>query len=727
MTHHLRAAVLALSLAVAALPAPAQAQAIQVVVDGAPVQFDQPPAAIGGRILVPLRGVFERLGATVQWNPATNTAIAVRDATQVQLTVGSPQAYVNGRAVILDVPALIVGGRTLVPLRFVSETMGAQVNWDDRTRTVYIASAQAQPVPPQPFPTLRPPLPPPPSPPPPPPSPPPSVAVIEGTVLRVDTQASPHRILVERDTRIYTFTVSSDTAIIQVDIGTGRETAITLDQIRPGYFVRVTGDTSGRAILIRASVREVAGRIDAVTSRQVALAGGQTFRFSDDLRVFIDGREGGREQLRPGMDVTLRLHPQTGQVLDVAARVVAQPTPPPAPGPAAGISSFVHDAQRPLRADESLTVTLRGTPGGTVTFDISGVAASLPMREVQPGVYQGTYVIRASDNVTSGAVFGRLRVGQQDALLVQAGTSVTFDTRPPVIVQRFPEVGATVQNLRPNILITFNDGGGSGINPAATRLFVRGQDVTAAATIGEGAVAYSPPAPLTDRVTVRLVLADRAGNFTDDQFEFRIVIAQASLIRSVTINPARPLGAGDVLTVTMTGDPGAQAAFRIEGLGDWLLMTEVQNQPGTYVGSYTVRPGDNAQNARILVRLARGGIVNEAEASTRLTLVPSAVVPPPVISSPAAGARIQAPIVIRGRATPGHQVVVRLDYSGKILLFDIRGTLGQVTTTADASGNWSVTFNQGAPVTDAEITINATAVDPLSRLSQPAVITVRQG
>lgn len=707
---------LVVSLAVMALPGiPARAQTIQVVVDGNLVQFDQPPAAIGGRILVPLRGVFERLGAAVQWNPSTNTAIAVRGATQVQLTVGSRQAYVNGRAVILDVPALMVGGRILVPLRFVSEAMGAQVTWNDQARTVYITSAtsaQAQPVPP-------PPAPPPPAP------PPPSVAVVEGTLLRVDTQASPQRILIERDSRIYTFTVSPDTAIIQVDVGTGRETTIALDQIRTGYLVRVTADTIGRAILIRASVREVAGRIDAVTGRQIALAGGQTFTFAEALRVFIDGREVGRDQLRPGMDVTLRLHPQTGQVLDVAARVAAPPTP--GPGPAARISSFVHDASRPLRAGESLTVTLRGTPGGTATFDIAGVAAGLPMREVEPGVYQGTYVIRPGDNVTSGAIFGRVRVGGQDPLLVQAGTLVTIDTLAPIITQRVPEAGAIIQNQRPNILITFNDRGGSGVNPAATRLFVNGQDVTALATISEGAVAYTPSAPLTDRATVRLILADRAGNVTDDQFEFRIMIAQASPIRSVTINPARPLRAGDVLTVTMTGDAGAQAAFRIEGISDWIPMAEVQNQPGTYVGAYTVRPGDNAQNARILVRLTQGQITNQAEASARLTLVPTDVVPAPVISSPTPGSTVRAPFVIQGRATPGHQVVVRLDYSGKVFVFDLRGTLGQITTTADASGNWSVTFNQGAPVPGADITINATAIDPLSRPSQPTVVTVKQG
>ncbi|MDR7545347.1 MAG: copper amine oxidase N-terminal domain-containing protein, partial [Armatimonadota bacterium] len=712
--------LLVLSLALTALPiTPARAQPIGVVVDGVLVQFDQPPASIGGRLLVPLRGIFERLGAAVQWNPATNTITAVRGATQVRLTVGVRQALINGSPTTLDVPPLIVRGRTLVPLRFVSEAMGARVDWDDRTRTVYITSAQAQPIAPpsgalpSPPPVALPPSPVLPSP----PTPPPSVAVVEGTVLRVDSQSTPPRVLVERGGQIHTFTATPETAIVEVDVSTGREVAVALARIRPGYLVRITADVLGRAIVIRASVRELRGRIDAVTDRQIALADGQTLTLADDVQIFIDGRQAGREHLRPGMEVTLRLHPQTGAVLEAVARAAGRPTPAASPAAPVRIASFGHDALRPLGVGGVVTATLEGTPGGTATFDIAGVASGIPMREIRPGVYQGTYTVRAGDNTTAAAIFGHLRVGGQEAPLVQAGTAVTIDTRPPVIVERVPAADAVISNVRPNILVTFHDQGGSGINSSATRLYVNGQDVTGTATVGDTAVAYSPPDPLADRVIVRIVLADRAGNVTDSQFEFRIVMAQAAPIRSVTVTPARPLRAGEVLRVSLSGDPGGQAAFRIEGLGDWIPMAEVQDQRGTYVGSYTVRPVDRVRNARIQVRLVRDGAPAYAEASTRLTVV-AEVVPAPEITAPAAGAAVRAPIVVRGRATPGHQVTVRLDYSGKVLLFDVRGTMGQQTATADASGTWTVTFNQNAPVTDAEITITATAIDQLNRRSR---------
>jgi hypothetical protein len=245
--------------------------------------------------------------------------------------------------------------------------------------------------------------------------------------------------------------------------------------------------------------------------------------------------------------------------------------------------------------------------------------------------------------------------------------------------------------------------------------------------VTETAIAYSPAGPLGDRAAVRLVLVDRAGNVTDDQFTFRVVLQQATLIRSVTAQPTTPLRAGDVLTLVVTGESGGQATFRVEGVTDWRPLVETANQPGTYVGTYAIRPGDDAQGARILVQLTRGGITSRSEATARLTIVAADMVAAPTITTPAPGARGRAPLVIRGRATPGYRVVVRVDYKASVLVFEVRGTLGEGTATVDSSGNWTVTFNQDAPVTDAEVTINATAVDALNRRSQPAVVVVRQG
>ena len=99
------AVALALVLAVF-LTAPASAQTVRVIVDGSSVIFDQPPIAAGGRVLIPLRGVFEQLRAYVQWNPANNPVLAARGGTEVSLTIGSRIAFVNGSQVARDVTAL---------------------------------------------------------------------------------------------------------------------------------------------------------------------------------------------------------------------------------------------------------------------------------------------------------------------------------------------------------------------------------------------------------------------------------------------------------------------------------------------------------------------------------------------------------------------------------------------------------------------------------------------
>jgi len=125
------------------LPLIASAQAPTVFLDGKQLSFDVPPTLDNGRTLVPLRGIFEALGVEVQWDGATQTVTATKGNTTIKLTVGG-QAYKNGQPITLDVPAKIINGRTLVPLRFVSEALGSQVNWDDKTQTITITSQQPQ-------------------------------------------------------------------------------------------------------------------------------------------------------------------------------------------------------------------------------------------------------------------------------------------------------------------------------------------------------------------------------------------------------------------------------------------------------------------------------------------------------------------------------------------------------------------------------------------------------
>ena len=138
MNRLIRASALAAAMC---LTVAAQAQRINVQVDGNPVYFrDTQPQEVRGRVMVPLRGVLEKMGAYVEWDASSRTVIATRDNTNIQLPLGSRVATVNGRSVTLDVPAMSIRGRTMVPLRFVGESLGAYVTWVPNTRTVAIST-----------------------------------------------------------------------------------------------------------------------------------------------------------------------------------------------------------------------------------------------------------------------------------------------------------------------------------------------------------------------------------------------------------------------------------------------------------------------------------------------------------------------------------------------------------------------------------------------------------
>jgi len=119
------------------------AQPIRVELDGRQLSFGQPPVRIGGSLVVPLRGIFEALQAEVKYSPATRSIRANKGNTVVELTLGSREARINGRSVYLDVAADTIGGSTMVPLRFVSEALGAEVKWNGATQTVSMFSGGA--------------------------------------------------------------------------------------------------------------------------------------------------------------------------------------------------------------------------------------------------------------------------------------------------------------------------------------------------------------------------------------------------------------------------------------------------------------------------------------------------------------------------------------------------------------------------------------------------------
>ncbi|AGL01204.1 copper amine oxidase N-terminal domain-containing protein [Desulfoscipio gibsoniae] len=141
-------------------PTPPIGSGITVYVNYEPLISDVPPTVIDGCTIVPLRAFIEALNVEAQWDESTKTITAARENSTleptidqnqenaeftnqghlntVKLTIDQTKAYVNNKEVTMGVPAQLINGRAMVPLRFISESLGTEVNWDKTTQVITI-------------------------------------------------------------------------------------------------------------------------------------------------------------------------------------------------------------------------------------------------------------------------------------------------------------------------------------------------------------------------------------------------------------------------------------------------------------------------------------------------------------------------------------------------------------------------------------------------------------
>ena len=130
--------VLSIILATTLMTVPVMASTITLNINGSVITTTVAPYQSNGTTLVPLRVVSENLGAKVDWNQQTKTVTITQDATIINLTLGSKIAKVNGEEKTLNLAPQIKNNTTMVPIRFVSENLNCDVNWDKETQTVSV-------------------------------------------------------------------------------------------------------------------------------------------------------------------------------------------------------------------------------------------------------------------------------------------------------------------------------------------------------------------------------------------------------------------------------------------------------------------------------------------------------------------------------------------------------------------------------------------------------------
>lgn len=116
----------------------------RIKVRGMNLKFDVPPVIKEGRTLIPVRAIMNGLGAEVAWNAETKLVTISRDDKVIVLDLEKGEATVNGEAVELDVPAQIISNRTFVPLRFIAQTLGDKVDYDEASGEINIGDEDTE-------------------------------------------------------------------------------------------------------------------------------------------------------------------------------------------------------------------------------------------------------------------------------------------------------------------------------------------------------------------------------------------------------------------------------------------------------------------------------------------------------------------------------------------------------------------------------------------------------
>jgi hypothetical protein len=312
----------AVSLCVAAPSAQAQSRsrngnAPSVTVNSEAVDFaGQQPISQGGRVLVPLRGVLEKLGAYVQYDGAARVVTALKGDLNIRLPIGGREATVNQRPVSLDVPAQVVNGSTLVPLRFVAESLGANVDYNPAANTVAITAGQVAGGTPQPAPGgggLG------------------QSETIVGTVVAMYTDQTPRRIVLRTAGSTANQTIPLGNRVVVSLQRNGQDVPVTLERVDVGDRVSIRKNPRGVAQEITIVTRRqgaggnrgenattFTGRFDSygaggVNRSVITTQDSRTIEVPTNVPVIIDGRRVTLRELRDGDQITVTVNPNNGR------------------------------------------------------------------------------------------------------------------------------------------------------------------------------------------------------------------------------------------------------------------------------------------------------------------------------------------------------------------------------------------------------------------------------
>jgi hypothetical protein len=737
---HIAVALLALLLAQTGALAE-----ITVVVNGRTLPSYPPGIQRSGRTLLPMRTVFEALGAEVKWEAVTQTAMGVRGPVTVRMSINQNTAFINQRPVTLDVPPLLIGGSTYMPVRFPAEAFGADVLWEGAIQRVTITLpplGATQPItPPEPTPIQpTPPSPPEPEPlpePAPVPQPEPAARPQPGTVTGLVSAARGARVALQIDQELQVYNVTADSILLRQ----GRQVAV--EDLRVGDLAEVRHDGIGNAIVVRASYDTLEGIVLAKVPNQLLVdSRAQPLQIQPEVEVTTStGEAAPYADIATQDRVSLRLTPNTNNVYGIIVQrpepTPDRPTeqPPSQPPPRRGvveIDQFYHNAEKPLKAGDLIRVTLEGTARGTAWFDIGDVAQRLELDEAnrRPGRYDAEYRIPEGMNALGVPLIGYLEVEGRAADPAQSSDAITIDTIPPQVTIFGPGQDERTSNRQPNIALLIADENGVGLDYDRSTVACRVNDGDHPLQLTrQGQLLSAVPDPLPDGTVRILVQAyDKAGNKTEDMRRFIVGSAQPGAeTLSVSHDAAGVLIPGEVLTVTATGPARGQATFDI---GNWRRdqrMTEVLGELGTYRGTFRVPELWWDREEPVIAHLiAQGRQALAAQATTPVRMGPQRQLEPRIVS-PVADANVGQEVVVEGHTQPHSEVAIVITWSGRTLFMEQTGQVTELQVTADQTGHFktdpiSLRVQSLFPVKNVRYTLTCVVANPRGEESEPVTV-----
>jgi Copper amine oxidase N-terminal domain len=486
-------------LAVALLGAASPGRPIAIVINGNPLSLDPPPRFSRGVLFVPVRRTIEALGLPFE---RTGNRITTQIGSRtVTLTLGSRIALIDRDELMLEAPPFEVKNVLYAPVRYFTDALGAQASFDRRSNSVTIVAQLVGRS---------------------------TNGLLQtgngyqrfGTVAAVDVLSDPPTITLQYDGSVKIIRVGPNATIDMQDVNVDVTSPGELGDVRPGDFARIEMRKDGRVERIVDEYGSRNGHIVAIGGSEFVLDDGQVIGANRLTEISLNGKAASFEALRPDDEVTVRYNVESNEVREIlASRSIAAAAPSSAPG--VQIAAVESDATHPLRPGQTIHVTMRGTPGGSASFDIGSDVVGQTMQQQAPGVYAGDYTIPRGANFDDVALIGRLAIGNATAQ-APAPQTISASSIGPGIADFAPDSGSTINTNRPAVYASFA-ADAVPVNPSSALLWIDGRDVTSECVRTAEFIQYLPSYSYADgpvRVTVRV--ADQAGNTTTRSWTFTI-------------------------------------------------------------------------------------------------------------------------------------------------------------------------------------------------------------